>query len=125
MQQHELLGTDGIAFCRHLEELHVGVEEGEDPQGGDELARPRGQVGVDLCIWVFFTDPGVEDAQGTDHPGEVVDGVVGVLGHETFREGGTDLLADRLEMVLVELRAGGPGIADVTEQVDLVRFVED
>ena len=28
-------------------------------------------------------------------------------------------------MVLVELRASGPGIADVTEQVDLIRFVED
>ncbi|AGI85581.1 hypothetical protein MMALV_08430 [Candidatus Methanomethylophilus alvi Mx1201] len=28
-------------------------------------------------------------------------------------------------MVLVELRAGCPGIADVTEQVDLVRLVED
>lgn len=29
------------------------------------------------------------------------------------------------EVVLVELRASGPGIADVTEQVDLIRFVED
>lgn len=80
---------------------------------------------MDLGIWVFFTDLEVEDAQGTDHPGEVVDGVVGVLGHEAFQEGGTDLFADRLEVVIVELRAGGPGIADVTEQVDLVRFVED
>lgn len=80
---------------------------------------------MDLGFGMFLTDPGVEGAQCADHPGEVVDGVVGVLGHEAFGERGTDLFADRLEVVLVELRAGGPGIADVTKQVDLVRLVED
>jgi hypothetical protein len=106
-----------------LKSFTSGLRKAKIPRAAMNSLGPE-----DRLAWTSASgcsDPGVEDAQGADHPGKVVDRVVGVLGHEAFGKGGTDLFADRLEVVLVELRAGGPGIADVTEQVDLVRLVED
>lgn len=80
---------------------------------------------MDLGAGVLFHDLRIQDAQPPDHPGEVVYGVVGMLGYLTIGEGTADLVAYAPVMVLVELRPGGPGIAGVSEQVDLVGFVEE
>ncbi|MPN07122.1 hypothetical protein SDC9_154388 [bioreactor metagenome] len=80
---------------------------------------------MNLGAGVLLHDLGIEDAQSPDHPGEVVHGVVGMLRDLTVGEGIADLVANAPVVVLVELRPGGPGIAGVSEQVDLVSFVED